>query len=197
MSLTLLLLSAPAPAESPLRFDSERIRLAIRGDTLRVEGLYRFLGRLGGRRVTLFYPYPADSLLGRAWMESLDIRPGQGESWAPAAFVESKRGEGAGWRLDPPGGERFELLAVYRQLLLDRHARYIVTSTQAWGRPLRHARFELNLPHGAALTRSSYPFTWGEDGLWVYEAENFLPEEDIVVEWSFDPPSEEGGKGLD
>ncbi len=188
MSL-LVLMAATASAGTTLRFDSERIRLEIRGDTLRVEGLYRFIDQSEGGRLSLFYPYPADSLLGRAWMQSLDFRHGEGEAWSPLDFDETGQGGGARWHLAQARGERFEIRAVYRQLLRREYARYIVTSTKAWKRPLRHARFELSLPPGAVLTRSSYPFVRGEQELWIYETEQFLPDVDIVVEWSIEPGS--------
>jgi len=191
LALPLIMMLSPLAgpsAEGPrLLFDSERIRLEIHGDTLRVEGLYRFIDTTGRDRLSLFYPYPADSLLGTAWMDSLAIRPRAGDPWTPARFVESDRGDGAHWHLEPPGGERFEVLAIYRQLLHGRHARYIVTSTRAWRRPLRHARFELALPPGASLSAGSFPFEPDDEGILVFEAEEFLPDEDIIVKWSGDP----------
>jgi hypothetical protein len=59
-----------------------------------------------------------------------------------------------------------------------------VTTTKAWSRPLRRARFEIVLPPGARSPSFSYPFRPLEpDGgkVWVYEATQFLPDTDIAV----------------
>lgn len=180
-------LAAAAGAGPSLRFESERIRLEVRGDTLRVEGLYRFENPSGLGRVPLFYPYPADSLHGRAWTESLAWRPAAGEDWRPLS-VKGESERGVRWLLPLAGHPRPEVITVYRQLLEGRHARYIVTTTRAWRRPLARARFELRLPAGTRLTHSSVPFV-REGEIWVFEAERFLPAEDIVVEWEPNQPA--------
>jgi hypothetical protein len=179
----LFALAAPGRAAEALRFDSELIRLEIAGDTLRIEGFYRFLNRGGRPRLSLFYPYPADSMLGEAWTESLAWRPEPAAPWEPAEFSEREDGSGVFWKLPIRGSTGPEVRTVYRQLLRGRYARYIVTTTSAWGRPLSHARFELSLPSGAELTRCSFPFERGDDGIWVFEAERFQPSVDIIVEW--------------
>jgi len=183
-------------AQLPLAFDSELIRLSVSGDTLTVDGLYRFVAEPGAPRVSLFYPYPTDSLLGAASTEFLHWRPDSAESWRPAEFRESQRPYGARWILPVAGAAAFEVRTVYRQRLKTRYARYIVTTTAAWGRPLTRARFELRLPPGAALTRASFPFARTEDGRWDFEAEAFLPDEDIVVEWELagTAPASDDGK---
>lgn len=176
-----------APARSALRFDSELIRLEIRGDTLRVDGLYRFLAANPRQPMPLFYPYPADSLLGAAWTESLAWRPSPEAPWQPLTVTERPRRDGVRWQLPTGDGDRVEARTVYCQLLRTRYARYIVTSTAAWGRPLREARFEIRLPAGARLTECSFPFA-REGELWVYEARDFMPAVDIIFRWELAPP---------
>jgi hypothetical protein len=63
-----------------------------------------------------------------------------------------------------------------------------VTTTQSWGRPLRHARFEIHLPEGAEPLTFSYPFEPAEVRgrcFYSYEARHFMPERDIIVEWIY------------
>ncbi len=174
-----------AQASTPLVFDTELIRLEIQGDTLRIEGDYRFLCDSARTHISLFYPYPEDSLLGRAWTESLIWRPSPDSAWKVANFHEHNRNKGASWQIQIGDSDRPEVRTVYRQLMRKRYARYIVTTTSAWGRPLSHARFEVTLPPGAAISESSYPFERGHDGVWVFEAESFQPAVDIIVEWEF------------
>jgi hypothetical protein len=174
------------PGRSALRFDSELIRMEIRGDTLRVDGLYRFLASDPRQPMLLFYPYPVDSLLGTAWTESLVWRPSPEAPWQPLAVAERPQQDGVRWRLPTGDGDRVEARTVYCQLLRERYARYIVISTQAWGRPLREARFELTLPPGMQLTESSFPFV-REGDRWVYEARDFMPSVDVIVRWGMGP----------
>jgi hypothetical protein len=190
LALGAFLAFAAPPARAALRFDSELIRLEIRGDTLRVDGLYRYLATSRRQPLLLWYPYPVDSLLGAAWTESLAWRSGPEVPWAPLAVQERPDGEGVHWSLPLGEGDRVEARTVYCQLLCERYGRYIVTTTRAWGAPLREARFELRLPPGMQLAEASYPFV-REGELWVYAARDFWPSADIVFRWEPAPPAAE------
>jgi hypothetical protein len=170
-----------------LQFDSEVVRLFVEGDTLRVEGLYRFLCDPSKADFkTLFYPYPQDSLLGAAWTVSLDFRT-PGSSWASSEFAEVPDNRGARWRVPLTHGDTLEVRAVYKQTLFDSYFRYIVTTTGLWKRPLKHARFEIFLPDGAVPDNFSFPFklnTSGGRAYYLYETMDFLPNRDVIAEWT-------------
>ena len=174
----------------PLQFDSEVVRLFVAEDSLEVEGIYRLLcRRTNTPYASLFYPYPADSLLGGARTVLLECRS-PGDPWQTLPFEEIPARHAARWRIPLDLGPELEVRTLYRQALNSGYARYIVTTTQAWGRPLRHARFEIYLPTGAEPQRFSFPFERQEaDGkvFYLYEAEDFLPDRDIVVEWTVPP----------
>jgi hypothetical protein len=168
------------------RFDREIVRLFVEGETLRVEGHYFFSrGDAPGPPLTLLYPYPADSLLGEARTTRLEARASGGE-WRPLPVHEKKRLPAALWRIPSDLGDRIEVRTTYEQELIARYARYIVTTTAAWKRPLTEARFEIHLPSGATPTRMSYPFRRVEEEgrtFLLYEVEDFAPTEDVIVEW--------------
>jgi hypothetical protein len=76
---------------------------------------------------------------------------------------------------------------MYRQGLRGRYARYIVTSTRFWSRPLRSARFEVYLPSHARPRFFSFPFVRTVSAgrvIFVYEAADFMPDRDILVQWA-------------
>jgi len=176
--------SARAAEEGPpIRFHSEVVRLIVAGDSIEVRGLYRFVNRAGREMpLALFYPYPADSLLGAARMVSLSSVP----EIAPASFTESATPPGAHWRLRAPAGDTLLVRSVYRQGRAARYARYIVTTTSAWTDPLVHARFEIVLPDSVRSPRFSFPFERrpGPGGAtYVFEARSFRPEKDIEAWW--------------
>jgi hypothetical protein len=170
----------------PLTFDAEIVRLLVEGDSLQVEGLY-FLScsQPGPEPLGLLYPYPADSLMGEAHTTLLECRVADGD-WQPLPIEEAPRIPAARWRIPRDLGPTLEVRTIYRQALNSHHARYIVTTTAAWGKPLQTARFEIHLPQEVRPTHFSHPFTPAPEiapNCFVYEAKNFLPEQDIVVEW--------------
>ncbi len=181
---------APAP---PVRFDSEIVRLDATGDTLIVEGFYRFLCTAQApERITLFYPYPQDSLLDAASTTRLEARR-PGEAWRPQPFQELSGGRGVRWNLalyiesatESPI-DTLEVRTTYRQPRRADYARYIVTTTSRWGRPLTSARFEICLPEAARAPQFSYPFEPldAARACYHFDATNFMPARDIVVSWS-------------
>jgi hypothetical protein len=174
---------------SGVRFVSEVVAITAESDSVRVDGLYRLaFAEAAAGSVTLVYPYPRDQELGGARTEVLHWRPlGRGEeAWRPLPVRELPRSLGCRWRLPAvPGGE-VEVATTYRQCRLADYARYIVTTTASWPRPLEHARFVVRLPAGAEPTEFSFPFVaceGRERGAWCYEAESFAPDRDVTVRW--------------
>jgi hypothetical protein len=182
--VTAVVAAAEDRSSGRLEFDSEEIVIDVRGDVLEVTGTYHF--RIAGGAVSaqpMLYPYPVDPLLGEARTLRLEWRQSDGR-WAPLAFEELPP-HGVRWRLPATGPESLTVRTVYRQTMRSTYARYIVTTTQAWGQPLRRASFEVRLPPGAKDPQFSYPFRPKGPSVrvWTYEATDFLPREDIVVRY--------------
>jgi len=184
---------APAPRRTgpiatafPLRFDSEIIRLRIVEDSLEVDGTY-FLACQSAydSPISLFYPFPRDSLLAGARMVSGETRVARGP-WSPLRWEDVPRASGVRWWAPPCPGDTVEIHCLYRQAIRTAYARYIVTTTRAWQQPIRHARFEIRLPAGATPVEFSFPFAESRDStgvVYVWETEEFFPDQDIVVRW--------------
>jgi hypothetical protein len=173
-----------APAQGSLQFDSEEIVMDLQGAAVEVTGTYHFRVT-GGRSPAqpMLYPYPQDARLGTAKTLRLEYRQTDGK-WAPLRFDELPP-RGVRWHLPPVESETLTVRTVYRQETPSTYARYIVTTTQYWGAPLRRASFEVRLPPGAKYPSFSYPFRPRGPSVrvWTYEAENFLPHADIVVSY--------------
>lgn len=178
---------APVSPPTALTFDSEIVRIAVLGDSVEIEGRYRFLtNHPGSGSVPLLYPFPADSRLGGARMVSVEGHA-RDTAWTSIPFSEVPDLPGALWRVPADGHDTLEVRAVYRQALRTTYARYIVTTTRSWGQPLRSARFEITLPAGASPHRFSHDFRAVRlrgRRVYVFEARQFLPDRDIEVEWS-------------
>jgi hypothetical protein len=174
------------PQGFSISFDSEWIRLAVIGDSLEVRGTYYLLCRQRtGVSVSLFYPFPVDSLLGGARMLSLTQSVG-GTIASDIKWVESHGAPGVRWRTPPCVGDTITIDTVYKQKLVTDYARYIVTTTREWQRPLKLARFEIRLPPGATPTEFSFPFEAREDAAgryYAFESRDFFPDRDVVVRW--------------
>jgi hypothetical protein len=180
----------PAHAQSTAQrtqFHSELIRMLVQPGRLTVNALYRFVAPEEAREfpLRLFFPYPQDSLLGDAEMAMLEVAL-PGEAWRDIGFTDAPDGRGARWRI-PLIGDTTLVRAVYHQELLGPYARYVVTTTNIWNRPLEHARFEVFLPESARAPEFSFPFAPPEEpgAPYIYEAEDFLPDRDITVRWSW------------
>jgi hypothetical protein len=154
------------------------------GDVVEVTGTYHFRV-VGGRSAAqpMLYPYPQDARLGAAKTLRLEVERADGR-WASLKFEELPP-RGVRWHLPASERDRMTVRTVYRQVMRTTYARYIVTTTQYWGAPLRRARFEIRLPPGAKDPRFNYPFRPKGPSVrvWTYEAEDFLPREDIVVSY--------------
>lgn len=179
--------AAAAPQDRPagrLSFDAEDILIDVRGDVVEITGTYHF--RITGGPVPaqpMLYPYPQDPLLGAAWTLRLEWRQPDGR-WAPLTF-EERQPQGVRWQLPASALHAMTVRTVYRQAMRTTYARYIVTTTRAWGQPLRRASFEVRLPPGAKDPSFSYPFRLKGPSVlvWTYEARDFLPREDMVVRY--------------
>jgi len=186
MAIVLSPLGATPPNQEPLRFDTEVIRIHVEPDSLRIEGHYRFIvpePRPGFQ--SLFYPYPVDSLLGGARTVSLEWRRGD-RPWQTLEYHELPSGRGARWPVPLPDEGWVEVRTVYRQERLADYGRYIVTTTQDWANPLRHALFKIHLPAGARPLTFSHPFTrvsTAGENCYLFVANEFFPERDIIFTW--------------
>ena len=176
----------PIAETFPLVFDSERIRLEIIDDSLEVRGTYVLLCRAPVMQpIPLFYPFPHDSLMGGARLISLFVRVGEGAP-QPGHWEDLAEASGVRCWIPPCSADTVVAEAVYRQKIQTGYARYILTSTRIWGRPLRRASFEIWLPPGAIPIDFSFPFERRDAGgeiSYVYEAQDFLPDHDIIVRW--------------
>jgi len=171
----------------PLAFVAEEVILHVEPDSLRIDAVYVFVCRPDAAAVQtrLLYPYPQDPLLGGARTVQLACRLGD-QAWQDLPWQELTGGRGALWSLPIAAGDTLRVRTTYRQALRTTYARYIVTTTAAWGQPLQNARFEIHLPPGAVPEEFSFPFepcAGDERSGWCYEATDFLPDRDVIVRW--------------
>jgi len=178
--------AAARPAQ-PVAVLAQQVGLEVEPDSLRIDAVYIFVCRpdAAAAQASLVYPYPEDPLLGGARTVQLACRLGA-RAWQELPRHELPGSRGALWSLPVAAGDTLTVRTTYRQALRTSYARYIVTTTAAWGQPLRRARFEVHLPCGAVPEEFSFPFEpcgQGEGTGWCYETTDFLPDRDVIVRW--------------
>jgi hypothetical protein len=175
--------SANAARLPDVRFAAEQVKLEIVPGELRVEGRYGFVSA-DACTVAIHYPFPADPALGPPRLLAAECRRANA---APETLRVAETAIGWVWRLGFAARESCAVTVRYSQSLAAPRAVYVLTSTQAWGRPLDRARFEVSLPESLGPPRFSLPFRRAgcRDARcsWTCERRHFLPRRDLVVSW--------------
>ena len=170
-----------------VRFVSEVIRIQADGRRIVVEGLYRYQNPFPFPvSQGLSCPIPAGDGLGPVEELLVQQPPANSEESPPLLPVRWIKGAGY-FGLTVPGRSEVELRVHYTQATTGGIGRYILTTTQPWGRPLEHGRYELEL-NGVRLTRSNYALQSLGAGKYAFEKVDFMPEEDWIFET--EPPGD-------
>lgn len=167
-------------------FIYEKITLEIKPAELRVTGLYRFQNRFPfDITLPMLYPFPVDEY--QDFPHTID---------AKSITVHGERTLNLGFRrlanairLDLPMRRKSsaEMKVTYSQRLTGSRARYILTTTKAWGKPIESADYEIILPAELRLDFISLPFdrtdTIAGKRYYYSHKGDFMPDRDLIVEW--------------
>lgn len=175
--LVLLAVSCPKPAPSPLHFAREEVSLTVRPGCVEVFGVYHFACLAKEPFMAqLFYPFPLDSF--HRYPDSIAV-PGR-------RFERADSGISFYAKFRP--GKEDSVATFYRQPLNGNRARYIVTTTRKWKRPIDAARFQVTVSVGLRNPKLNYQpdSTSRADSTITYwfTCRSFFPSEDVVVTWS-------------
>jgi hypothetical protein len=123
----------------------------------------------------MYYPFPVDSLHPYPEFIWVDGLP----------FI--KADSGIYFRFEIGAAAACSLEVAYRQRILGRSARYILTTLQEWDRPIEEAVFKISLPRDLPGVELSYPADSLSlaDGSAVYllTFRDFMPEKDLLITW--------------
>jgi hypothetical protein len=124
--------------------------------------------------VVVSYPFPIDSA--NPFPDSIEI-PG---------YTFKRNDTAVTFVMHFRPGQEDSFFAYYRQRLRANAARYIVTSTRKWQRPIDRAQFCVTAPAGLDVKLSYGPdSTVRRDSLvdYWYTSVKFWPDKDVVVTW--------------
>ena len=172
----ILLLAGTALAGGQVEFASERIEMSIRGNTLTVHGIYHFTNpNPEPVRVTMLYPFPVDAT--HPYPHAIQVKP--------IAYRKVK--DGITWTVEAGPNGKPTVDVVYSQKSRERSAKYILTTTQAWGKALKQAEFIVRVPWSfkevtLSYTPDSLKEIKGEQVFYLTRMD-FLPDKDMEVRW--------------
>ena len=183
---------------TPVRFDLERIEVRIESRQIHVTGLYRYSNSSWAPSVlTMKVPFPVDA--DHPEPKGFSLSQSDERGHAIAEIVPAVRGGDVSFRqVFRPRESKWVRLDYVQQTRVDT-ARYILTTTQAWGRPITRADFVLYLPRDLNLASSSYPLresaTEGREKFFTFSRTDFYPDRDWVFTWAPTPVESASASG--
>ncbi len=169
-----------------VRFDRESIDVEVAEGLIHVQGLYHYQNASHlPALLTLATPFPVDqdhpvpetfTLVevdeARRVVKELDLRGSHAAPTVRLLFLP----RAAKWiQLD------------YWQATRSHEGRYLLTTTRAWGRPITHASFRLQLPADYHLDSSNYPVVEipgaGRSSAFTFSKTDFFPDQDWRFSW--------------
>jgi len=175
-SILALCLAGTAWAGGMVEFTSELIEMSVRGNTLTIHGIYHFTNQNPEAvRVVMLYPFPVNAT--HPFPHAIRVKP--------IAYRKVK--DGITWTVEAGPNGKPTVEVVYSQRCLERSAKYILTTTQAWGQALKQAEFIVRVPSSFKEVTLSYSpdSVKGIKGEQVFylTKKDFLPEKDLEVRW--------------
>lgn len=173
-----LLLAACRRAEpaGPVHFAREEVWLDVRPGVLAVSATYHFTcAAKEPIGAVVSYPFPVDSL--NPYPDSILI-PG---------YRFDRNDTAVTFVMHFAPGREDSFFAWYRQPLRSNSARYIVTSTRKWRRPIDRAVFRVSVPArfcGVALSFEPDSIVIVDSVRnYYFTRTRFWPDRDVVVQW--------------
>jgi len=161
-----------------ISFYKEHIIFKIENGYFHVNGTYYLKNyRNSNNNIVLFYPFPTDTIYSE--VDSLVIYSIETNQEITDYKINEK-----GVLFSCEVDSVTALLISYCQKLKGNEAKYILSTTKQWMKPLEEAVFELIVPVELSITSFSYPpessLRIGNKIIYYWRKEDFMPIEDMV-----------------
>ena len=180
----LLLLLAEIMMLSALTFEAEELNFYLENNLWEIDGLFHFANydSLSTHKL-IFFPVPSDSLCLPPKIKAIAIQDSNG---AEVTMLNQAK-NGFTFLLSLPALSFCSLHLDYTQTLKSNYAKYIITTTNSWGRPLPYAKYTLH--PGINVQIRSLPFSVQkqEGRNYIWEFFDFSSEEKFEVTFSSIP----------
>ena len=129
------------------------------------------------------YPFPVDRF--HLYPRTVRVWEKTADGLRPMGFVHRERSVRWSMRFGP--GEEKVVRVDYTQEIRRPHARYIVTTTKYWERPIDLAEFEFRVPASLDSVRLSFDpdrrSVSGDTVIYYMRREQFMPDDDLNITW--------------
>lgn len=180
--LVLIIGLIPEAKSQKIEFFSEDLIFKLQQDIFEVDGLYFFRNITDSEvRQVLFYPFPDVKKYGEISFVSITM---QGDT---ASMLLNQTERGAFFKLKLKPTEEAAYHIIYRQKLKTNEARYIIVTTQKWGKPFETADYRLEFPDTLRLTEISIEpdstFRTDNQNIYLWHRQKFMPTVDFEFEF--------------
>lgn len=179
--MLLLLLALLSTCACALSFEAEELSFRLEKNFWEMDGLFYF-SNLSEAPISqnIYFPIPEDSLCLHPKLITLEV---SGEdSLANCKLLQQGKG-GFTFLLSMPEKHFCTLRIVYRQLLLGDFASYIITTANAWGKPLQFASYKLDVARDLVITKLPFPDAVQNGDTYFWEFYDFTPSSEFRVEF--------------
>jgi len=164
----------------------EKIILEIEPPELTVTGLYRFQNRFPFEvTLPMLYPFPVDEY--QDFPHQISVKSITADGKQPLEFAWRRNDNAIRLNVSAGGKSSTEMRVTYSQRLKGKQARYILTTTKAWGRPLKSADYQLILSENLKINSISFPFDRAQNvagkRYYFLHKENFMPDVELIIRW--------------
>jgi hypothetical protein len=162
-----------------LQFYREDIVFKVNENVAETDAIYQFCNvSEKDIQTPLFYPFPENTM---DLVDSIVIR-----DMKTNEIIQYKEGKsGIFFDISVKAYGQATCRVYFRQQVAEKKFRYILTSTESWGRALDFANFELQVPEYIKIDSLSYPpdTSFIKDNLQYYywKIKDFMPRKDFEV----------------
>jgi hypothetical protein len=180
--LFLFLFLAAGVRSQKIEFFSEDLTFRLQQETFEVDGLYFFRNTSDAViHQNMIYPFPDVEKYGEISFISIN-REGDTNT-----MLRNQTERGALFMVILQPREEAAYRIIYRQQLKSNEAKYIILTTQKWGKPFETADYKLEFPDSIQLTNISIEpdstFQKDNQHTYLWHRENFMPTVDFEFEF--------------
>ena len=163
-------------------FYRENINMTVKDSIVKIEGYYFFFNNSAyDTKIALAYPFPINEDLKFPFAISIFDNTQKKE------VPYRKQRKSVSFPVSISALDSTIILINYTQKCTDNYFEYILTSTKAWGKPLKLAEFTIGIDSTLKLISHSYDFdsTYSnkDKTYYYFKRKNFFPDEDIYLRW--------------
>lgn len=166
-----------------LNFFREDLNFFLKDSVFTVDGNYYFKPLEGKEfKTMLYYPLPTGLNKGKILSSAVfDLNSGK------AVEISGVSDKGFFFPVTAAADSAGRYKIIYSQIFKSKSAEYILTTTNAWGRPLSEVNYTLTTDSAIVIDSFSFPpdraLKLADKKVYSWQKFNFLPDKDFIIKW--------------